>query len=527
MEPVELKDRLETRLGRHAFGGGTLVLGMLLALSGAGMLYGWWVLSHAPQGDNPAPLLWMGVLFLAVGLAALPGAWRGYRFRRRARLLSARFPDAPWWADYPWQPAGIDDTTQQRWKHQLGGTLVLSLFLLPVNALVLTTPHAGLMVWVVALVFDGVLLLAAGGTVYTFLQAQKYGRIRLAFERFPFAPGEALEVRLATGRLATLTATLRYVNEYPESSGGRSRTRRTRSFAYHEETRQVATLAGAREVPLRFQLPDEPEWVTRLTSDRFGAWYWELEVVAEQPGIDYRATFPLPVYAQGHRVRHDATQPPPQVHAPEREPTRRVAKTVAALLVLGAFAWTFAPWLPGWLAGLGLQPLTVEDPAPGEEMDVRVAGDGRAWVLSKYGLTRYTDGRGEALFAREQVAGGDDDWPRYVAFSTLLVDGPDQAWIGGWTGELLRYRDGEWRLVARRGNPLQQRITALAWHDDALWVAGAGLWRLDADGGALRPAAGFPFPRRQVGALASDSAGRLHASVGDELWRLDAAGWRR
>lgn len=59
------------------------------------------------------------------------------------------------------------------------------------------------------------------------------------------------------------------------------------------------------ELPLRFQLPENPTLLDsrpkkeQLFETRLGTnppRYWELEVKADLPGIDYAALFVLPVY---------------------------------------------------------------------------------------------------------------------------------------------------------------------------------------------------------------------------------------
>ena len=67
---------------------------------------------------------------------------------------------------------------------------------------------------------------------------------------------------------------------------------------YHESR----TLKGAEAEPsgklsLEWDLPDEQE-LTATLSQR-PARFWELEVKADTPGVDYHSRFLLPVYARG------------------------------------------------------------------------------------------------------------------------------------------------------------------------------------------------------------------------------------
>jgi hypothetical protein len=91
-----------------------------------------------------------------------------------------------------------------------------------------------------------------------------------------------------------LKATWRFVEERFETTGtGKNRTTRQVCYAHFSETRALAPGRTSPEVDLSFTLPDEPEWVTDVTGRPVR--YWELVVEADVPGVDFHATFPLPV----------------------------------------------------------------------------------------------------------------------------------------------------------------------------------------------------------------------------------------
>ena len=66
---------------------------------------------------------------------------------------------------------------------------------------------------------------------------------------------------------------------------------RNRSFRHAQD---LVGYSGAPEVEINFDIPDESEWVTELSGTPVR--YWELVVESARPGIDFRTTFPLPVY---------------------------------------------------------------------------------------------------------------------------------------------------------------------------------------------------------------------------------------
>jgi hypothetical protein len=142
----------------------------------------------------------------------------------------------------------------------------------------------------------------------------RFGRSRLRFERFPFVLGESLRVvlerfeRLRGAR--RLEIALLCYKELPSDQEPR-RSRGTLTFVVYEDRRtfesvwEALAAAGsgttrdglaANELALEFPLPAEPQWSTRLSVAP--CHYWELEVKADLPGIDYRAHFLLPVYSR-------------------------------------------------------------------------------------------------------------------------------------------------------------------------------------------------------------------------------------
>ena len=128
-------------------------------------------------------------------------------------------------------------------------------------------------------------------------QFLRFGHSRLRFRQFPYHPGGALEVGFDGAAEESITATLRFVEEQFETTGsGSNRSRRLVSREQFGERREFPVNTGAPEVEIRFDLPDNDEWTTSLSGTPVR--YWELVVESEQRGIDFRTTFPLPVYAR-------------------------------------------------------------------------------------------------------------------------------------------------------------------------------------------------------------------------------------
>jgi hypothetical protein len=252
----------------------------------------------------PEWLPWcLALMFFVPGLflsaTGLRSVWASVRVRR----LRERHPNEPWLAEGGWTADGTSDRPRTTLIAQVLWTAFLSVFLAPFNYFVFATSQKDVPLWVKGLVgfFDLVPALMLAGIVATLWHAAKYGGSYVRFGSFPFHLGGTLDVRLSTRRaidsFEKMTCTLRCIEERMEvqrtSRGTSSRTVADQVWA---EERVLSSSFAAFEggIPIAFRLP-EGDLGTRLAEAPVR--YWELEVSAATPGLDYRAVFPVPVYA--------------------------------------------------------------------------------------------------------------------------------------------------------------------------------------------------------------------------------------
>jgi hypothetical protein len=154
-----------------------------------------------------------------------------------------------------------------------------------------------------------------GTGVLTLLRRSRHGVAELRLARFPFFLGEPLDATLVrqgpAAPLPGLHARLTCVAERwgrptghatePFHEATRRRLERVDRWS---ETRPVLGAMGSR-IPIRFDLPPPgPDALgTELSAEL--PRYWELEVWAELPGLDFHAVFLVPVY------QRPGTRPPP------------------------------------------------------------------------------------------------------------------------------------------------------------------------------------------------------------------------
>jgi len=236
---------------------------------------------------------------------------------RRLRALAGRPPSpaAPWLADHPWRREGaLDESSRDVRLALVGGGLATAAGSIT-GALVLPQAEGGGLVVTTAVVgvFLAVGFWLLGVGVLRVLRRQRHGAVELRFARFPAFLGEPLDVTLvrqgATVQLDGLQARLTCVEESwgPPTSDddGHARTTSERQLRRRDAWSQTKAVPGAMgtRLPIRFELPSPGPGVagTQLAAEL--PRYWELEVWADLPGLDFQAVFLVPVYQRPDPAR--------------------------------------------------------------------------------------------------------------------------------------------------------------------------------------------------------------------------------
>jgi hypothetical protein len=294
------------RSGSNVQGAESVKVGLLcLALAAFSGLGAPLVLHRAGQADGRELLyVGFGALMALAGASFLVPGLRGMgEESRRRRVLAAR-PDEPWLADHAWRRDGAVDESAADAARWFWAAAFLAAFVALLASLVLASGAPGAF-RTGATVVLGILALsvpaAVGRGAYLAARRARHGRAELRFRRFPFFLGEALEVELvrppggpALGRIA---ATLRCVQEtyVHRPAGGRGQPMLDLDVLHEQRAEAEGGPGGRLRLPLRFQLPDDPRLSTSLAENP--PRYWEVAVTSAIPGVDFGATFLVPVYA--------------------------------------------------------------------------------------------------------------------------------------------------------------------------------------------------------------------------------------
>jgi hypothetical protein len=214
------------------------------------------------------------------------------------RRLRANHPRERWLWEHPWNAFASFDETRAELRRGIHATMAIGTFLLPFNWIAFA---GGQRLWLfvaVTSVFDAAILAAIGRLVHLALRLRRYGTTELRLPRFPCFGGDEVELKLvrspALAGIAALRGTLRCVQERYESSRS-GRGRRVVLYVLHEETVSGAPTKAGEAIAFRFAVPPgAPESALDERPPR----YWELRVEGETPGVDYGATFLVPIYAR-------------------------------------------------------------------------------------------------------------------------------------------------------------------------------------------------------------------------------------
>ena len=249
---------------------------------------------HAPR----AIVALSGAIFAVAGLHIAINGLADLRRKRVAADRAATMPGQPWFWDYAWRAEGIGNDTTREIAKALGFAAFIAVFLTPFHWIAFFAPDGPKLFAVGALLFDLIIVGLLVRAARLVLMRRRYGASWLRFARFPFHPGEKVEVSLdgygGLSAMTHLTGTLRCVQERYETRGtGKNRTTKVICYALWS-----ATVVAERDRNGGFEFAfDVPAGVPSTVLSERPARYWELAVSSDDvPGVDYVASFLVPVY---------------------------------------------------------------------------------------------------------------------------------------------------------------------------------------------------------------------------------------
>ena len=249
-----------------------------------------------------------GVVFGGVGFGLLVAGIWGAKTVRQEKQLRELHPAEPWKTRKDWASGRIRSS---RWGPVVG----MAFFSLIWNAISWTVAAAfffgdeDMPIWVVAIClgFPVIGLIMLGYTVYLAIGATRWSGSELELATLPGVVGGRLAgvihapagLELAESFLLTLTC---FQKKTRSTSDG---TETYEDAVWQADQEIVKTLggehAGKTVIPVGFTIPYEQH-----PTDEDAGFLWRLEVQAEMPGVDYRASFEVPVF----KTEESSAEPP-------------------------------------------------------------------------------------------------------------------------------------------------------------------------------------------------------------------------
>jgi hypothetical protein len=268
----------------------------LLPFAGFGIVAGVLAARAARLGDWPRAgyAAVFALVFGGVGIGGIAAVLAGRRRAGEASDREARHPDAPWlWRD-DWASRRITDGSRTQMRFAWAFAALWNLVSVPsaivaVQSVLGEGNRAALLALVFPLVGAGLLVWAVRAT----LRYLRFGASRLELATLPALVGHVLEgtVRTPAGLRPTegFKLVLSCIRRVTTGSG---RSRSTTEYVLWQDERQVTGSGDG--VPVAFAIPaDAAPCDATGSSDRT---LWRLVVSADVPGIDYAATFEVPVF---------------------------------------------------------------------------------------------------------------------------------------------------------------------------------------------------------------------------------------
>jgi hypothetical protein len=210
----------------------------------------------------------------------------------------------PWLAEEQWASQGIQCNQRGSmlfwWFFALFWNLVSSplLFAIP------TELEKGNYPILIGLVFPLVGIWLLWRAIHNTLQWRRFGNVTFHMDPYPGSVGGdvggSFELPLPYDSTHNFTATLTLVNRY-ESGSGKDRSTSERPKWQQQGIAVTESSQTGTRVFIRFAVPEGLP-VSEPVSKNYHL--WRLVVVASIPGVDFSATFELPVFATGEKSRH-------------------------------------------------------------------------------------------------------------------------------------------------------------------------------------------------------------------------------
>jgi hypothetical protein len=286
---------------KAAFGYGCFLL-FLAPFCGVGIFMTIKGLQAAMAGEwSEAGLsLLFGLVFGGVGFGLLAALFYGRKKQQELERLQGTHPAEPWLWRPDWAAGRIEGSSRAKMYQAWGFALFWNLISYAVAPVAIAEGYLRegeplvLLVLVFPLVGAGLLVWAIRATI----RQRKFGVSVFRMASVPGVIGRKLEGVILTNTLVrpddAFRVTLASVNRITTGSGKSRSTREDILWQEERQIRRVHQVGRASAIPVAFRLPHDVRQSD--TSEHGDQIIWRLEASAEVPGVDYHASFDVPVF---------------------------------------------------------------------------------------------------------------------------------------------------------------------------------------------------------------------------------------
>jgi hypothetical protein len=292
---------VSTTSPRNAQSSGCLTLfGLMFAIPGVAV--GISTLRKLLAGRTDAKQIVLGftmaLMFAGAGIGLMVWGRVSARLAAKNRETMARDPEKPWL----WRDDWAQGYAKAEWKSNAAIMSVIgAAFLLFSVPMLMNLPAALLrehpFQTALVLFFPVVGVLLLGQSALSTLRARKFRDTRLRLSSVPSATGGKLQGRVEAGFVfppeAAVDLTLSCVRSYVSGSGD-DRTRWEKILWQERNTGAASTDGQATYIAVEFALPYDAQGTDVRNSD--DEILWKLIASSKLPGLDFNATFPVPVF---------------------------------------------------------------------------------------------------------------------------------------------------------------------------------------------------------------------------------------
>jgi len=288
----------------------------------AGLALAGVAVKRAIDGEPATDIALAGVAGLAFGAAGFGLMFAARTDARKAaewERRRAEHADRPWMWDPEWATGTLRSSERNIAVAAWIFALIWNAISAPVLFILPEELESGNTLALIGLIFP---LVGAGIIVWAIratLRRRRFGASVLRLAKLPAVPGHTLEARL-TARLDPPPASMRVQLACVRRIHGSEDTteRLLWQDAYDVQGEVMSREAGGTVVPIVFDIPADAEPTDREARPNEVA--WRLTATASVPGVDYAASFAIPVFQAGEPV------PLPASSASSRATTRAAVR---------------------------------------------------------------------------------------------------------------------------------------------------------------------------------------------------------